>query len=182
MKRPSLAITITIFCLALMLFGGNAMASDEEFTGEKATIKKVIETSIGWALEKDTVALFNSVAHDEDFFYFSPDNASTVSGFEMFKQFTRDAFMGDNFKALWFKTKEMAINVSKSGDVAWYHCLLDDIGLWNGVEAGWLDCRWTGVLEKRDGKCVIVQMHFSFATDQASGEDKEEAASEEGKE
>jgi len=181
MKRPSL--TVAVIGLVLMLFGGYAMASDVEFTGEKAIIEEVIETSIGWALEKDTVALFNSVAHDQDFFYFSPDNASTVSGFEMFKQFTRDAFMGDNFKALWFKTKEMAINVSRSGDVAWYHCLLDDVGLWNGQEAGWYDCRWTGVLEKRDGKWVIVQMHFSFPTDRASDKEKEEAAAdEEGKE
>ena len=110
--------------------------------------------------------LFNSVAQDEDFFYFSPDNASTVAGFEMFQKFTKEMFMGDHFKALWWKTKEMAINISRSGDVAWWHCLLDDVGLWNGQEAGWHDVRWTGTLEKRDGQWVIVQMHFSFATEQ----------------
>jgi hypothetical protein len=35
--------------------------------------------------------------------------------------------------------------------------------------------RWTGTLEKRDGKWVIVQMHFSFSTEQMTdkGEKKE---------
>jgi hypothetical protein len=142
------------------------MASESEFTGEKATIRKVIEASIGWADNKDTTLLFNSVAQDEDFFYFSPDDASTVSGFKKFEAFTKETFMGDNFKALWWKTKEMGINISKSGDVAWWHCLLDDVGLWDGREAGWHDVRWTGTLEKRDGKWVIVQMHFSHSVEQ----------------
>jgi hypothetical protein len=33
-----------------------------------------------------------------------------------------------------------------------------------------LNTRWTGVLEKREGKWLIVQMHFSFASDAASGD------------
>jgi len=31
-------------------------------------------------------------------------------------------------------------------------------------------CRWTGVVEKRDGRWVIVQQHFSFASDRVSTE------------
>jgi hypothetical protein len=154
------------------LFGSMVMASEVNFEGEKAIIKSVIEASIGWADNKDTTLLFNSVAQDEDLFYFSPDNASTISGFKMFQEFTRKTFMGDHFKALWVKTKEMAINLSRSGDVAWWHCLLDDMGLWYGKEGGWKDVRWTGTLEKRDGKWVIVQMHFSFATEQMADEKK----------
>ena len=157
------------------------MATEAKFEGEKAVIKHVIEASIGWADNKDTTLLFNSVAQDEDLFYFSPDNASTISGFKMFQEFTKKTFMGDYFKALWFKTKDMVINLSRSGDVAWWHCLLDDMGLWYGKEAGWKDVRWTGTLEKRDGKWVIVQMHFSFATEQMAEEMKEATSSEEGK-
>ncbi len=32
------------------------------------------------------------------------------------------------------------------------------------------DARWTGVLEKRGGKWVIVQMHFSLASDKVRAE------------
>ena len=170
-----------IFLVLMILASAGVSAAEEEsFTGEKAAIKEAIEATIGWAMEKDTELLFNSVAQDEDFFYFSPDNASTISGFEMFKKFTFDTFMGDNFEALWYKTKELAINISRSGDVAWYHCLLDDVGLWDGREAGWHDVRWTGVLEKRGGKWVVVQMHFSFAYEQMQPKAAEEDAPGEG--
>ena len=54
-----------------------------------------------------------------------------------------------------------------SGDVAWYHARLDDYNEWQGQPANWEDVRWTGVLEKRDGRWVIVQMHFSSPTDRA---------------
>jgi hypothetical protein len=49
--------------------------------------------------------------------------------------------------------------------VAWWACILDDLGEWDGRPIGWKDTRWTGVLEKRDGRWLIVQMHFSFAAD-----------------
>jgi len=62
--------------------------------------------------------------------------------------------------------------VSRSGDVAWYSCLLDDHGEWDGKRTGWEDARWTGVLEKRGGRWVIAQMHFSLASDQVEAEAK----------
>jgi hypothetical protein len=35
--------------------------------------------------------------------------------------------------------------------------------MWDGQPANWENTRWTGVLEKRGGRWVIVQQHFSFA-------------------
>ena len=49
--------------------------------------------------------------------------------------------------------------------MAWFSCLLDDFGEWDGQPVGWKDCRWTGVLEKREGKWLLVQQHFSLASD-----------------
>jgi hypothetical protein len=61
--------------------------------------------------------------------------------------------------------RDLRVNFSRSGDVAWWSATLDDLGEWDGRPTGWRDTRWTGVLEKRDGAWVIVQMHFSFAAD-----------------
>jgi hypothetical protein len=47
--------------------------------------------------------------------------------------------------------------------VAWFYCILDDINEWKGQPANWENTRWTGVLEKRDGRWVMAQQHFSFA-------------------
>jgi hypothetical protein len=73
--------------------------------------------------------------------------------------------MSDRFKATDFALHDLRIDLSRSGDVAWYSARLDDHGEWDGRKTGWDDARWTGVLEKRAGKWVIAQMHFSLASD-----------------
>ena len=42
----------------------------------------------------------------------------------------------------------------------------------------WKDTRWTGVLERRNGEWLIVQMHFSFAADKVLEEAKRKEDSE----
>lgn len=131
---------------------------------ESGTIQKIISDSIGWAQTKDLNRLFSIMAHDDDFFIFHPDSKSTVYGFEKFKGMS-DFWMNPNFKATDFAIKELKITFSQSETVAWWSAYLDDHAEWKGKPIGWDNARWTGVIEKRDGDWVIVQMHFSFAKD-----------------
>lgn len=134
---------------------------------ERAIIEQVINDAIGWALTKNKTRLFEIMAHDENFFIFHPDSKSTIIGFDAFRDLAERAWMTDAFKATDFAIRDLRLQFSESGTVAWYACLLDDHGEQNGKRVGWDNCRWTGVIEKRNGKWVIVQMHFSFATDHA---------------
>jgi len=138
------------------------MANDNS---ERPIVEQCIQDAIGWALTKDIDRLFSIVAQDEDFFIFHPDSKSTIVGFPAFKRMGERSWMSDSFKATDYAIREFRLNFSRSGDVAWYSCMLDDHAEWNGKPGGWDDCRWTGTLEKRDGRWVIVQMHFSFAKD-----------------
>jgi hypothetical protein len=79
-------------------------------------------------------------------------------------------FMNEAFKATGFDVRDLRITFSESATVAWFSALLDDHGEWDGQPSSWINTRWTGVLEKRDGHWVIVQMHFSFASDQMNAE------------
>jgi ketosteroid isomerase-like protein len=130
---------------------------------EREEIARVIGNSITWALDKNVDLLFSSVAQDSAFFIFHPDSASTIVGFDAFKKMVNDVFMRPEFKATGSAIRDMRIGVSRSGDAAWWSAILDDFGEYNGRPYAWRNTRWTGVLEKRDGKWVIVQMHFSFA-------------------
>ena len=132
---------------------------------ERATVEKTIHTMIGWALTKDIDSLFSSVAQDENFFIFHPDSKSTIIGFEPFKNLAERVWMKDVFKATDYAIKDLRITFAEQGNVAWYSCFLDDHAEWNGKPGGWDNCRWTGTLEKRAGKWVTVQMHFSFPQD-----------------
>jgi len=149
-----------LFVQSFFLFScsSNAPMSVE---AEKAKIQSVIETSIGWALTKDKQALYNAVAQDSSFFIINPDS-DAVDGFAEFQNVVENFFMLDDFKATHFEVKHLRITISQSGDAAWYSAVLDDFGEFRGRSTSWINARWTGVLEKRDGRWVIVQMHFSF--------------------
>ncbi|HUU45817.1 MAG TPA: nuclear transport factor 2 family protein [Acidobacteriota bacterium] len=151
------------------------MSDKPNTEAEIATIKEVIASNIGWAATKDKDLLYTSVAQDENLFYFSPRNDGTIHGFKAFTELTESFFMLDDFKAIRFEIRDLHVELSQSGDVAWYHARLDDYNEWNGQPANWEDVRWTGVLEKRDGRWVIVQMHFSSATDRAPAEEESSA-------
>jgi hypothetical protein len=137
-----------------------------DIEAEKAVIRQVIDDSIGWAAkDKDTDLLFSVIAHDPELLILSPTSAGTIAGWEEFVKITNEFWLNDAFKATHHEIRDLRIVLSQSGTVAWFSCELDDLGEWKGEPIGWKDCRWTGVLEKRDGKWVAVQMHFSFAAD-----------------
>ena len=147
-----------------MLLGGCAvMAQKFDPVAEKAKVEEVIKNSIRWAVAKDTTLLYNCFVHDSSLFYFSPDNAGTVKGFDQFKKLTEEFFMDPAFKAISSDFKEMRVELSRSGDCAWWSCFLDDFNEYNGRPANWNNVRWTGVLEKIDGEWKIRQMHFSYS-------------------
>lgn len=163
MKHVWLPVILAIF--AMFAGGCDSMNTQVNVEEEKKQIRAVIESNIGWAANKDTVMLYNSFAHDDNLFYFCPRDDGTIHGFDAVVELTEGFFLRDEFKAVRFEVKDLHITLSRSGDVAWYHARLDDFNEWNGQPANWEDVRWTGVLEKRDGKWVIVQMHFSSPTD-----------------
>lgn len=129
---------------------------------EKVIVDQVIHNAICWAMTKDTATLFNTFIPDSTLFIFSPDSVSTLTGFKAIRDLADNVWMTDRFKALECNVRDMRINFSQDGDVAWYSCYLDDISEWDGQRSGWRNVRWTGVMERREGKWLIMQMHFSF--------------------
>ncbi len=128
---------------------------------ERQVIEKVINDNIKWALNKDLDLLYSTVQKDSTFLIVNPD-ASLMEGFTQFEKTAKSFWMDPRFKATHSAVKDLRINFSKDGTVAWYYCLLDDFGEWDGKPYKWENARWTGVLEKMDGRWVIRQMHISF--------------------
>lgn len=137
---------------------------------ERATIEQAVRTSIEWALTKDRQALFDCLVQDSTLFIFHPDSKSTIVGFEAFRRLADDVFMDPRFAATDSRLHDLRITLSKPGTTAWFSCRLDDHGTWDGRPTGWDDARWTGVLEKRQGRWRIAQMHFSLASDRVKAE------------
>jgi len=153
--------TLISLIVLLCIVTENSLAGDVEMQEEKATIEDVIKNSIGWALTKDKDLLYSTLANDSTLFFYNPDD-SFVDGFDQFQETVDGFFMDDRFKATAFDVKDMRIQLSQSRDVAWWACILNDYGEWDGRSTSWINTRWTGVLEKMDGQWRIRQMHFSF--------------------
>lgn len=138
----------------------NPPAIDRET--ERAAVSEVIHNSIEWALDKDTTKLYESFVQDETLFFFQPRDE--MRGYAALRETAERVWLDDRFKATRTDITELHITLSESGTVAWFRCKLDDEGEWDGERSGWYDTRWTGVLEKREGKWVIAQQHFSFVS------------------
>ncbi len=151
-----------LFGLLLSATGGTMNAADTET--EKAVVSKVIRDSICWALDKNRPLQESTMAHDDDLFIYWTNSDLKVSGWNQYVKLF-DTWMDPRFKATLTEIRDLRIHLSRSGDVAWFSATLDDLGEWDGKPTGARDIRWTGVLEKRHGKWVIVQEHGSVAAD-----------------
>ena len=134
---------------------------DIDQSAELIEIENTISSCIGWFKDKDFDLVYSVVANDENYISVHPTD-KVVFGYDEFVK-NSEIFKREEFQYVRHELKDLHINISKSGDVAWWYCILDDINTWDGHPANWENARWTGTLEKRDGTWVIVQQHFSFA-------------------
>jgi len=166
-------LVITVFILLLLSLiacKGETMLSKEEIEAEKALVEEKINDCIKWPFpEKNIDRFLNSIIQDSSLFVFHPDSRATIIGFDSYKPMI-DVFVSDDLNAIKTEIRDLRINLSESGTVAWFSTILDDMGEWRGEPYKWENSRWTGVLEKRDGKWLIVQMHFSLPSDQQNQE------------
>ncbi len=141
--------------------GRTAAAQERAGLRERAVVEQTIRDAIGWALTKDRARLERIISHGPDLFIINPD-AATIAGWPAFEK-NFQVWMDPRFKATSFDVRDLRVTFSGGGDVAWFSAVLDDLAEWEGRPVGWRDTRWTGVVEQRDGRWVITQMHFSFA-------------------
>jgi len=146
---------------AILSVDASRLTRDQE--AEKQKIAQVISSVIGWAKTKDLDLFFGSIAHDEDYISVTPTKR-VIKRFEDVKQ-NVPFWMSPDFKYVRHELKDLEIKFARCGEVAWFFCILDDVNTYKGEPATWENTRWTGVVEKRDGKWVVVSQHFSFASD-----------------
>lgn len=149
--------------ITLLITTCSAPVPETGFSPEKAwpEVETAIRSCIGWAKDKDLELLYSVIANDSNYVEVHPEGR-VVKGFQEFRKAEQN-WMSDDFKAIRYEISDLKITFSRSGEVAWFVCMLDDINEYKGQPASWEDTRWTGVLEKRDDRWTMVQMHFSFA-------------------
>ena len=138
---------------------GATPVTDEE------EVRRIIEYAIGWAVDKDFDRMFSIWAHDENLYHHWLSSTSTTRGFDEFEAHA-EGWRDPRFKGTTYAFRDLEITFSRSGDVAWYSCRLDDCYEFDGRPGCVENVHQTGVLEKRDGRWVHVLMHGSYPVDE----------------
>jgi len=132
---------------------------------EKAVIAEVIRNNIMWALTKDVEMQKDTMARDEDILIVWTGSTHITRGWKEHEK-SFGTWLDPRFEAVRTEVRDLQIHLSRSGDVAWFFANLDDVVSWEGKVSRFGEgLRWTGVLEKRDGRWVFVQMHASLPVD-----------------
>ena len=160
--RAAALIAAALFAFTLLMEDNMAQADQKTPTpADYAAVEQAINNVIGWAIDKDFDRFFATLADDSKFISVTP-YARVKFGIDEVKADT-GFWASPDFKAVGHELHDLRIHFSESGEVAWFYCVLDDWNEWKGQPANWLNCRWTGVLEKRAGVWRLVQQHYSWA-------------------
>jgi uncharacterized protein (TIGR02246 family) len=126
---------------------------------DKAAVNALLDRYI-LAFQTRSLALASEVyAHDGDLIVYGSNPADRRLGWSQTEDYLRDYFAAVD--SIEITLKERNIKVHESGDVAWFAQVLT----WKETEQGKTysmdGLRITGVLEKREGGWVIMQLHAS---------------------
>ena len=108
----------------------------------------------------DISAFSECFAHDNTLVHIGTDRDEIWYNWVSFYEFAKAQI--PKHKGETINHKETVVHHNPRGDVAWYSQLLDRCPETKGDNVSIEGFRHTGVMEKRDGKWVIVQSHLSF--------------------
>lgn len=157
--------TFIVVSIALLL-GCTAQVEPVDLEAEKSAVKEIVD-QMAQAMEAEDMETFsNRIAHDPDMVNFGTDAAERWVGWDALKASVEQQFAAfENGKV---STRDQVIKVHSSGQVAWLSEIMDWSVESQGQRVDLNGLRLTGVLEKRNGKWLFVQMHFSApVSDQA---------------
>lgn len=133
--------------------------NDFNVEAEKTKIKAVLE-KLEKALKTKNMELLSEVfSHDQDIIIIGPDSRETALNWKTLAYMKNQQFK--DLMNIMISTQIQKITINNSRDVARYFMLLDISFISNNLPFHVKDVRETGVLEKENGKWVIVQQHTS---------------------
>ncbi len=159
MKKLLMIIPLVI--LLCFTFGCQAYKEKPavDIEAEKAAVKAVFDDWIKCGETEDMELFSKIIAPDDDMVVIATDAAEYFIGQEPFKKSMQQQF--DAFEKMEFSIKELSIKVHKSGEVAWLSSQFDVKVTAKDEIVSLEGMRFTGVMEKRTGNWVIVQIHAS---------------------
>ncbi len=148
------------FLLVILLFAKNGYSQRVNIASEKAKATLVVNEFTNIWETKDMNVLSKIVAHDTGMVNYGMNANLIFVGWDALRDSIAKMWSVMEMKKM--DIRNQVINIDRSGNVAWYSEMCDMDFLYGGHPMQILNQRYTGVLEKRNGKWVIVQFHNSI--------------------
>jgi len=144
--------------LGVLFLAMSACTEVVDVDAEKAAVKAVLDSYVKSVIDEDMELYAENVAHDEAMVNFG-GFGTPIIGWDALKQVMdgqNEALSGTKIDV-----SDMAVYVSGDGKLAWAVCLWKLTAMM-GEEPIELPVRCTWVLEKREGRWLIVHFHKSM--------------------
>ena len=156
MKRTHL-----ILMVSLLVF--SACKQDKspvcDVVAEKKAVKLALEKYI-IANEARNISMIGELwANDTNVLSLGTDRQDILKGFDAVKQKFLSQF--ERFENTFISSRDQVIYIHPACETAWFSEMLQYNYTVNDIAKEYSDLRFTGFLEKRDGKWVILQTHLS---------------------
>ncbi|MBK8504241.1 MAG: nuclear transport factor 2 family protein [Saprospiraceae bacterium] len=147
-------------CLIIALYLGLGGCTPKiDIAMEKINVKKVVDQFAQFWETEDMALLSKIMAHDSNMINFGSDASEIFTGWENFRKSAES--MMPAFENTKIKVRDQNIRVHASGQVAWFTEIWDWDLMYGGEHAVMSNQRLSGVLERINGKWVLVQFHNS---------------------
>jgi len=131
-----------------------------DYVAETLEIENTLDKYI-MANEKEDFALIESIwAPSEDIILYGTDSDERLVGWNNIKEVIKRQFA--LIENTYISASEQMITISNCGTSAWFAERLNYNFIYQGTAHSYDNIRFTGVMEKMDGRWVIVQAHLSL--------------------
>ncbi|MFC1651089.1 nuclear transport factor 2 family protein [Candidatus Latescibacterota bacterium] len=148
----------TLFILLTCFIVGLSCTQKIDYISEEKKIKSILEN---WMVDVENMNLegVEKIFENNELFMVWSDS-NEIKRWEDYKQHLLDLF--PNYTQISIPVTKQKIKLSRSGDVAWFFLISDFIGKkTDGTNTSLRDMRLSGVLERINGKWLIVHSHYS---------------------
>lgn len=155
---------ILLLAMFLMIFPSCKDKECVDIDNEKECIELVLEKYV-IANEDQKIDLAEEIwADDDDIVAFGTGSDEKLVGWKNIKKTIQKQF--DTFTDTYISVMDQKINVNSTGNTAWFSEIINYNFIRDSIPLSYEGIRYTGVLEKRDGKWVIVQSHMSIPSNE----------------
>ncbi len=157
MKKFVILLAVFIFAMSGCRYKGSEVV---DVKAETDQVKALIEKYV-MAVEEENFEFIEHIwAESENITMIGTDLNERLTGWKQIENAYKTQFK--NFEDTYVNVSDQVIRLNKSGTTAWFSLVMNYNFIFKGNAVSYSGIRFTGVVDKIEGKWLLVQGHLSI--------------------